>query len=198
MVIKQNVFNLKLAARFKKTDARKAFNLNKEFTMRHLFATAVLGFATLTASAAYANNVAVADSQAAIFNSKYAKQSINTLNNSLKPQRDRIASLQKELASIENRFKTDAKVLKEDQVRALQAQAQSKINEYNSTAEGLQKRVDETQASMYKTLLPKLEKIIEDLRKEGNYDIIIEKKNVIWANPTVDLTSKITDRLDAQ
>ncbi len=165
--------------------------------MRHLFATAVLGFATLTASAAYANNVAVADSQAAIFNSKYAKQSITTLNNSLKPQRDRIASLQKELASIENRFKTDAKVLKEDQVRALQAQAQSKINEYNSTAEGLQKRVDETQASMYKTLLPKLEKIIEDLRKEGNYDIIIEKKNVIWANPTVDLTSKITDRLDA-
>ena len=165
--------------------------------MRHLFATAVLGFATLTASAAYANNVAVADSQAAIFNSKYAKQSITTLNNSLKPQRDRIASLQKELASIENRFKTDAKVLKEDQVRALQAQAQSKINEYNSTAEGLQKRVDETQASMYKTLLPKLEKIIEDLRKEGSYDIIIEKKNVIWANPTVDLTSKITDRLDA-
>ena len=80
--------------------------------MRHLFATAVLGFATLTASAAYANNVAVADSQAAIFNSKYAKQSINTLNNSLKPQRDRITALQKELASIETRFKTDAKVLK--------------------------------------------------------------------------------------
>lgn len=165
--------------------------------MRHLFAPAALTIAALSASAAYANNVAVADSQAAIFNSKYAKQTVASLNTSLKPQRDRIESLQKELASIENRFKTDAKVLKEDQVRALQTQAQSKINEYNSTAEGLQKRVDETQATMYKTLLPKLEKIIEDIRKEGNYDIIIEKKNVIWSSPTVDITSKITERLDA-
>lgn len=165
--------------------------------MRHLFASAALTIAALSASAAYANNVAVADSQAAIFNSKYAKQTVASLNTSLKPQRDRIESLQKELASIENRFKTDAKVLKEDQVRALQTQAQSKINEYNSTAEGLQKRVDETQATMYKTLLPKLEKIIEDIRKEGNYDIIIEKKNVIWSSPTVDITSKITERLDA-
>lgn len=165
--------------------------------MRHLFASAALTIAALSASAAYANNVAVADSQAAIFNSKYAKQTVASLNTSLKPQRDRIEALQKELASIENRFKTDAKVLKEDQVRALQAQAQSKINEYNSTAEGLQKRVDETQATMYKTLLPKLEKIIENIRKEGNYDIIIEKKNVIWSSPTVDITSKITERLDA-
>lgn len=164
--------------------------------MRHLFATAALTVAALSTSAAYANNVAVADSQAAIFNSKYAKQTVASLNTSLKPQRDRIESLQKELASIETRFKTDAKVLKEDQVRALQAQAQSKINEYNSTAEGLQKRVDETQATMYKTLLPKLEKIIEDIRKEGNYDIIIEKKNVIWSSPAVDITSKITERLD--
>ena len=165
--------------------------------MRHLFATVALTVAALSTSAAYANNVAVADSQAAIFNSKYAKQTVANLNSSLKPQRDRIEALQKELASIENRFKTDAKVLKEDQVRALQTQAQSKINEYNSTAEGLQKRVDETQATMYKTLLPKLEKIIEEIRKEGNYDIIIEKKNVIWSSPAVDITSKITQRLDA-
>ncbi|ONG38650.1 hypothetical protein BKE30_12005 [Alkanindiges hydrocarboniclasticus] len=165
--------------------------------MRHLFATVALTVAALSTSAAYANNVAVADSQAAIFNSKYAKQTVASLNSSLKPQRDRIEALQKELAGIENRFKTDAKVLKEDQVRALQTQAQSKINEYNSTAEGLQKRVDETQATMYKTLLPKLEKIIEEIRKEGNYDIIIEKKNVIWSSPAVDITSKITQRLDA-
>jgi outer membrane protein len=165
--------------------------------MRHLFATVALTVAALSTSAAYANNVAVADSQAAIFNSKYAKQTVASLNSSLKPQRDRIEALQKELASIENRFKTDAKVLKEDQVRALQSQAQSKINEYNSTAEGLQKRVDETQSTMYKTLLPKLEKIIEEIRKEGNYDIIIEKKNVIWSSPAVDITSKITQRLDA-
>jgi outer membrane protein len=166
--------------------------------MRQLFATVAMTAAALTGTAAYANNVAVADSQAAIFASSYAKQTVNTLNTTLKPQRDRLESLTKELSAIETRFKTDAKILKPEEIKTLQGQAQSKINEYNSTAEGLQKRVDETQSTMYKTLLPKLEKIIEDLRKEGNYDIIIEKKNVIWASPIVDLTSKITQRLDAQ
>lgn len=166
--------------------------------MRQLFATVALTAAALTGTAAYANNVAVADSQAAIFASNYAKQTISGLQSSLKPQRDRLESLSKDLNNIQNKFKTDAKVMKPEEVKALQAQAQSKINDYNSTAEGLQKRVDETQATMYKTLLPKLEKIIEDLRKEGNYDIIVEKKNVIWASPTVDLTQKITDRLNAQ
>ena len=45
--------------------------------------------------------------------------------------------------------------------------------------------------------MPKLEGIIEDLRKEGNYDIILEKKYVIYAVPAADLTKKITDRLNA-
>lgn len=166
--------------------------------MRHFFASVAITAAALTGTAAYANNVAVADSQAAIFASAYAKQTINTLNTSLKPQRDRMEALTKELNAIETKFKTDGKVLKPDDIKTMQAQAQSKINEYNSTAEGIQKRVDETQATMYKTLLPKLEKIIEDLRKQGSYDVIIEKKNVIWSNPTVDLTQKITQMLDAQ
>lgn len=166
--------------------------------MRQLLATVALSAAALTGTAAYANNVAVADSQAAIFASNYAKQTIGNLQASLKPQRDRLEALTKDLNNIEKKFQTDGKMMKPDDVKAMQAQAQSKINEYNSTAEGLQKRVDETQSTMYKTLLPKLEKIIEDLRKEGNYDVIVEKKNVIWASPSVDLTQKITDRLNTQ
>jgi Skp family chaperone for outer membrane proteins len=50
---------------------------------------------------------------------------------------------------------------------------------------------------MLKVLIPKTEVVVEDLRKAGNYDIIIEKKNVIFATPEVDLTQKITDKLNA-
>jgi len=38
---------------------------------------------------------------------------------------------------------------------------------------------------------------VEELRKEGNYSIIIEKKYAIWAEPAVDLTKKIVDRMNA-
>ncbi len=166
--------------------------------MRHFFASVAITAAALTGTAAYANNVAVADSQAALYGSAYAKQTLQSLETSVKPQKDRIAALTKEVSALQSRYDKDGKLMKPEEVKALQTQAQTKMNEYNSTMEGLQKRYEETQASIIKAQYPKLEKIIEDIRKEGNYDIIIEKKNVIWANETVDITAKIIQRLDAQ
>lgn len=164
--------------------------------MRQLIIALGLAAATLT-GAAHANNVAVADSQAAVLASNLAKQTIDGLNSTLKPQRDRLQQLQKDIQGIQDRFQKDGKVMADKDRQALQAQAQSKLNEYNSTAEGVQRKIEEAQAKMLKTLMPKMEKIVEDLRKEGNYDIIIEKKNVIWSDPSADLTKKITDRLNA-
>jgi outer membrane protein len=174
------------------------FALHKELYMRQLFASVALTAAALTGTAAYANNVAVADSQAALFGTAYAKQTSQSLETSVKGQKDRIAALTKEINALQSRFDKDGKLMKPEERQALQTQAQSKVNEYNSTMEGLQKRYEEMQATIVKTQYPKLEKIVEDIRKEGNYDIIIEKKNVIWVNETVDITNKIIQRLDAQ
>lgn len=165
--------------------------------MRSLITGLGLAAAVVLSPAANANNVAVADSQAAVLASNAAKQTISGLNTSLKSQRDRLEQLRKDITGIQERFQKDGAVMSDKDKQALQAQAQSKLNDYNGTAEGVQRRIEEAQTTMLKTLMPKLEAIIEDLRKEGNYDIIIEKKYVIFAVPTADLTKKITDRLNA-
>lgn len=165
--------------------------------MRSLITGLALVAAVVLSPAALANNVAVADSQAAVLASNLAHQTIDGLNTSLKPQRDHLEALRKEITAIQDKFQKDGSVMSDADKKALQAQAQSKLNDYNSTAEGVQKRIEEAQTAMLKTVMPKLESIIEDLRKEGNYDVIIEKKYVIWASPTADLTKKITDRLNA-
>jgi Skp family chaperone for outer membrane proteins len=153
--------------------------------------------ATLALAPAYANNVAVADSQAAVLASNVAKQTIEGLNSTLQPQRTRLESLRAEITALQDKFTKNGSVMSDKDKQALAAQAQSKLNDYNSTAEGVQKRIEEAQTNMLKTLMPKLETIIEDIRKEGNYDIILEKKYVIWTAPSVDITKKITDRLNA-
>jgi len=166
--------------------------------MRSLITGLSLAAAVAVSPAAFATtNVAVADSQAAVLASNTAKQTIEGLNSTLKPQRDRLEQLRKDITGIQERFQKDGSVMSDKDKQALQAQAQSKLNDYNSTAEGVQRRIEEAQTAMLKTVMPKLEGIIEDLRKEGNYDVIIEKKYVIWAAPTADLTKKITDRLNA-
>ncbi|MEC7119999.1 MAG: OmpH family outer membrane protein, partial [Pseudomonadota bacterium] len=167
----------------------------RSLSMRRVLAALTLATA-LSTTAAQAN-VAVADSQAAVLASNVAKQTIDGLNNSLKPQRDKLESLRKEIAALQERFQKDGRVMSDADRQKLQAQAQGKLNEYNSTAEGVQRRIEDAQSKMLQTLMPKMEKVVEELRKEGNYTVIIEKKYVIWTEPSVDLTKKITDRLNA-
>lgn len=163
--------------------------------MRHALIAASLALITWTSSA-QANNVAVADSQAAVLASDIAKKTIEDLNTSLKPQRERLEKLRSEIQGIQEKFQKNGAVLSDKDKKDLQAQGQNKLNEYSSMTDGVQRRIEEAQANMLKTLMPKMEKVVEELRKEGNYDIIIEKKYAIWSTDSVDLTKKITERLN--
>ena len=142
-------------------------------------------------------NVAVADSQTAIMATDAAKKTFDKLNADMKPQRDRLDTLRKDIAGFEEKFQKNASVMSEKDKRDLQKQAEAKINEFKSLADAVQKRAQEVQQDMLKSLIPKTEVVVEELRKAGNYDIIIEKKNVIFADPSVDLTKKITEKLNA-
>lgn len=153
--------------------------------------------ASLSTGVAHAQNIAVADSLAAFWSTDAAKKALEDMNKSIKPQRDRLQALTKEIEDLRKRMAADQRVMSPADMQRLQNQAQGKINEYNSAAEGVQKRIEETEANVQKAMMPKMEKVVEELRKEGNYSIIIEKKYAIWADPTVDLTKKIVDRMNA-
>ncbi len=157
----------------------------------------VAGLLTTLAMPALAGNVAVADSQAAIMATETAKKTFEKINNDMKPQRERLEQLRKEIAAIEEKFQKNASVMSDKDKRDLQKQAEVKLTEFKNLADAVQKRANEVQQDMLKALIPKTEVVIEELRKAGNYDIIIEKKNVIFADPSVDLTKKITDKLNA-
>lgn len=157
----------------------------------------IAGLLTTIAMPALAGNVAVADSQAAIMATEMAKKTFEKLNNDMKPQRDRLEQLRKDIAAIEEKFQKNASVMSDKDKRDLQKQAESKLNEFKNLADAVQKRANEVQQEMLKTLIPKTEDVVEEIRKAGNYDIIIEKKNVIFADPAVDITKKITEKLNA-
>ena len=152
---------------------------------------------TMVSLPVLAGNVAVADSQTAIMATDAAKKTFDKLNADMKPQRDRLDTLRKDIAGFEEKFQKNASVMSEKDKRDLQKQAEAKINEFKTLADALQKRAQEVQQEMLKNLIPKTELVVEELRKAGNYDIIIEKKNVIFADPSVDLTKKITEKLNA-
>lgn len=165
--------------------------------MRFKLLCVVASLSVMFATTAQAGNVAVADSTAAIMATELAKKTFEKLNADMKPQRDRLEKLRADIAAIEDKFKKNASVMSDKDKRDLQKQAEAKISEFKGLAETVQQRANETQQEMLKVLIPKTETVVEDIRKAGNYDIIIEKKNVIFADPSADITKKITDRLNA-
>lgn len=165
--------------------------------MRASLLIAGLLAATLSAPVLANTKVVVADSTAALMASNEARKAVEKLQGELKPQRDRIEVLRKEVQALEQRFQKDAAVLSDKDKKDLQKQAESKYAEYNNLAQVVQKRTQEVQNELLQRMLPKMEAAIDELRKAGNFDIIIEKKNVIFADTTVDITRKITEKLNA-
>lgn len=166
--------------------------------MRHTLMVAGLVAGLMSGSVlAQPANVVVADSQAALMATDVAKKTVEKLQGELKPQRDRMDAIRKEVKAIEDRFQKDASVLSDADKKNLQKQAESKLSEYRNLAETVQKRSQEVQGELLQRMIPKMETVIDELRKAGGYDIIIEKKNVIYADPATDITRKITEKLNA-
>lgn len=165
--------------------------------MRASLLMAGLLAATLTAPVLAETKIVVADSTAALMGSNEARKALEKLQGEMKPQRDRLEALRKEIQAIEQRFQKDAAVLSQKDRQDLQKQAETKVSEYQNLAQTVQKRTQEVQNELLQRMLPKMEAAIDELRKAGNIDIIIEKKNVIFADSTVDITRKITEKLNA-
>ncbi len=165
--------------------------------MRHALIVTGLIVGLMSGSVVAEAKVVVADSQAALMATDVAKKAIEKLQGELKPQRDRMDAIRKEVKVIEERFQKDASVLSETDKKNMQKQAESKLSEYRNLAETVQKRSQEVQGELLQRMVPKMETVIDELRKAGGYDIIIEKKNVIFADPAADITRKITEKLNA-
>ena len=168
-----------------------------DFFMRHVLMVAGLVAGLMSGQVMAAANVVVADSQAALMATDVAKKAVEKLQGELKTQRDRMEAIRKEVKVIEDRFQKDASVLSEADKKGLQKQAESKLSEYRNLAETVQKRSQEVQSELLQRMVPKMETVIDELRKANGFDIIIEKKNVIFADSTVDITRKITEKLNA-
>jgi Skp family chaperone for outer membrane proteins len=39
--------------------------------------------------------------------------------------------------------------------------------------------------------------VLDDMRKAGNFDIIIDRRGVVYVDPDLDLTKRVVERLNA-
>lgn len=154
----------------------------------------LLGYGVAHASA---TKVAVLDREAAVLSTKAAKSAQDRLFAELKPQRDKVEKLRIDLDAINNKLTKEASTLPEASKRSLREQGEAKAKEFSTLMKQVQDRSQQEQQALLKNLLPNLEKILEAMRKSGEFDLLIDRRSVVYAGPDIDITAKVVQRLDA-
>jgi outer membrane protein len=79
----------------------------------------------------------------------------------------------------------------------LQRQFESKMQEYQNLVQTVQRRVQEVNNELVQSMQPKLEAIVGEIQRAEKFNVILERKAAIYADPALDITKKVTERLNA-
>ena len=149
------------------------------------------------ASGAAPTRIAVLDREAALLGTNAAQAAQEKLATDMKPQRDKLEQLRRDIKGMEEKFVKEAATMSERDKKALRAQADQKANEFNTLITQVQKRTQDAQQDLLNRLLPSMQTVLDEMRKAGNFDIIIDRRGAIYVDPDLDLTKRVVERLNA-
>ena len=118
-----------------------------------------------------------------------------SLQQSMKPQTSKLEQLGKELEAIQQRAQQNPNLAETEKQKML-TQYQAKLKEFNLIQQGLQTTVQASIQVMNKTLDGRVKQIAEQLRKENNLDIVLNRNSALAYDPKYDLTDKMIQKVN--
>jgi outer membrane protein len=141
--------------------------------------------------------VAVVDFDNALMSSDAGKKWADSINASLKGPRDQMATLKKQVEDLGVKAQKDAAIMSEKDKKDMQQEMSNKIQQYQRLEQDGQRSLSEARQQFLERMYPKLEAAIDELRKSGNYTLILNRQTAVYVDPAFDLTAKITEKLNA-
>lgn len=157
--------------------------------------TGILLASIASSSMLHAAGYGVVDLEKVIENSTYLKQQNMSLQQSMKPQTSKLEQLGKELEAIQQRAQQNPNLAETEKQKML-TQYQAKLKEFNLIQQGLQATVQASIQVMNKTLDGRVKQVVEQLRKENNLDIVLNRNSALAYDPKYDLTDKMIKKVN--
>ncbi|MAK90669.1 MAG: hypothetical protein CMI13_05460 [Oleibacter sp.] len=148
--------------------------------------------------AAAETRIAVVDMERALFLSDAAKSSYQQFQDDNKRDVDQLKSLEADLISIREKREKDGAVMSTDEMNKLQSEFEEKGKEYQFYQRKLQQLDQKWKRDFFQSKLPDLEKLLKAIIDEGGYDVVYQAGAVVYANPDLDLTKLLLERLNAK
>ena len=162
--------------------------------MKKLF-TALMVTA-LTSTVANAAGYGVVDIERVVENSTYLKQQNTSFQQKIQPQSAKLDQLSKELQGLQQRLQTGDK-LSDAEKQKLVSQYQTKMNEFNNLQQTVQNSVQGSIQQVRSVFDTRVKQVAEQLRKENQLDVVLNKNSALAYDAKYDLTDKMIQKVNA-
>lgn len=158
----------------------------------------IVGGVFVVQAAFAVEKIAVIDIQAAILSSEQAKVKIAELKQETAVDQNEIKQLAEQIQALQAKMEQDAAVMSDAEKQKIAKEAQGKAEEFQFKRQKLQKIQNEAQQELMGEMSPKLEQAIQAILAEEKYTLILERRAAIWVGPDLDITKKVTEKLNAK
>ncbi|WP_216935895.1 MULTISPECIES: OmpH family outer membrane protein [unclassified Acinetobacter] len=143
-----------------------------------------------------AAGIGVIDLERVVEGSAYLKQQNTVFQQKIQPQTTKIEQLSKELEALQQRAQSNTK-LTDAEKQQMSAQYQTKFQELNQLQQSVQNSVQGSIKQIRTIFDARVKLIAEQLRKENNLDVILNKNSALAYDAKYDLTDKMIQKVNA-
>jgi outer membrane protein len=164
-----------------------------------LTALALLIGASAAEAQTQALKIGFINSQQILATSAEAAAAEQRFNQEMQGYQAEIEQLENELTGMQQRLQQQQLTLSPEARANREAQIQQKLQEYQTRTQQLQQQADQRRAELVQPVVDKITAIIETIREEGSYHLILDVAagSIIAADSTLDLTPEVMQRLNA-
>ena len=162
-------------------------------TIKAILATALL---SLTMGAAAELSIAVVDPIKAIGDTNLFKERSASIQSDIEAQGAKLRGLREEVMGIEQRLKKDGMTMSKDEQNKLADERDSKMIEFQSLQQVLEKRVQQDRQELIQLMEPKLEQAVAELANDAGFDLVINGQAALFHKGGVDITEQVTQKIN--
>ena len=160
--------------------------------------TMILGASTVAAQDDGVLKMAVLDMNTALLNSEAAQSVDLELQAETSEDQVKIRNLSEQAQALQEQLQQDAEVMSESEQRRIVGQLQEIQNQYEFLVQKLQTLSSERMQQFQQTYAPNLVQAISEVVEEDGYDIVFRAEAALYHDNAVDITARVTEKLNQQ
>lgn len=135
--------------------------------------------------------IAYIDLQRIMLESEKGKEAKQTLTQEAERLKKSLDGKQSELQKMKDAIEKQGTTITPEARTEKEKQYQSKLKDYQRLANDYQTELQQKDMELTQKMIKELEEVIKGVGEKDKYTVIIEKSQVLFASPTIDITSKI-------